>query len=412
MRMKRILLAWCVCCTAGLCFSQTMDAVSLMKSISFSRRDFVDTIKVQVEDGAVIVPVEIAGMKKRFLFDTGAAMGVWLGEEEDWMQKTGSDGMDIADINKNVHQKTVYRCPPIRLGHLGIENYPMIAEDAMNDFLCGQFDGLLGFNLVGSGLSFKLDTKDSLLIVTDRKGFFAEEEKGMPMVKYQLAKNLHPLITVKMPLGWVEMLFDTGAMNHWLDLPEHLLERWGEHRPKMEKEVGNLTCSVDTMIGTHIGLYGFMGDTLLARTLHFPEVQVGGLTLKDLYACTNSRTLCLGSALLKRSSVIIDAPRKRFVFLPHHGESTIAVENPNVGSLSFVPSESGDTLGALRAVVRKGSPAYEQGIRTGDYLLEVDGTPIPDICTYRQLGKKDKEVSMKFRAPDGKVKTARLRRSQ
>ena len=410
--MKRMLLAWCLCGTAGLCFSQTMDAMSLSKSISFSQRDFVDTIRVQVEDGAIIVPVEIAGMKKRFLFDTGAATGVWLGEEEEWMQRMDGDGMDIADINKNVHKKTVYRFPPIRVGQLSIENYPMIAEDAMNDFLCGQFDGLLGFNLVGSGLSFKLDTKDSLLIVTDRKGFFAEEEKGMPMVKYQLAKNLHPLITLKMPFGWVEMLFDTGAMNHWLDLPGHLLERWGEHRPKMAKEAEDLTCSVDTMIGTHIGLYGFKGDTVLARTLHFPEVQVGGLTLKDLYACTNSHTLCLGSALLKRSSVIIDAPRKRLVFLPHHGESTIAVENQNVGSLSFMPSEPGDTLGALRAVVRKGSPAYEQGIRTGDYLLEVDGTPIPDICTYRQLGKKDEEVAMKFRTPDGNVKTAHLRRSQ
>ena len=412
MQMKRMLVAWCTLCMVGLCFSQTTDVVSLSKSISFSQRDFVDTIKVQVEDGAVIVPVEIAGMKKRFLFDTGAAMGAWLGEEEEWMLRVDGNGMDIADSNENVHKKTVYRFPPIRLGQLSIENYPMIAEDAMNDFLCGQFDGLLGFNLVGSGLSFKLDTKDSLLIVTDRKGFFAEEEKGMPMVKYQLVRKSRPLIMVKMPFGWVEMLFDTGAMNHWLDLPEHLLERWGEHRPKMAKEAENLTCSVDTMMGTHFGLYGFKGDTLLARTLHFPEVQVGGLTFKDLYACTNSRTLCLGSALLKRSSVIIDAPRKRFVFLPHHGESTIAVENPNVGSLSFVPSEPGDTLGALRAVVRKGSPAYEQGIRTGDYLLEVDGTPIPDICTYRQLGKKDKEVPMKFRSPDGKVKTACLTRNQ
>ena len=48
------------------------------------------------------------------------------------------------------------------MGNLQIENYPMIVEDAMKDYLCGRFDGVLGFNLVGKGLSFKLDTKDSL----------------------------------------------------------------------------------------------------------------------------------------------------------------------------------------------------------------------------------------------------------
>lgn len=47
---------------------------------------------------------------------------------------------------------------------LCIENYPMIVEDAMNEFICNRFDGVIGFNLVGMGLSFKLDTKDSLLI--------------------------------------------------------------------------------------------------------------------------------------------------------------------------------------------------------------------------------------------------------
>ena len=35
------------------------------------------------------------------------------------------------------------------------------------------------------GISFKFDTKDSLMIVTDRKGFFAKEEKGHAKVKYR-----------------------------------------------------------------------------------------------------------------------------------------------------------------------------------------------------------------------------------
>jgi hypothetical protein len=82
--------------------------------------------------------------------------------------------------------QTLYQFPAMKMGNLLIENYPMLVEDAMSDFLCDMFDGVLGFNLVGAGLSFKLDTKDSLLIVTDKKNFFIEEEKGKPVTKYTM----------------------------------------------------------------------------------------------------------------------------------------------------------------------------------------------------------------------------------
>ena len=98
--------------------------------VSFSKRDFVDTIKIKVIDGAVVVPVEIEGRIRHFLFDTGSPLGLW-------------------------------QFPTIKMGNLQIENYPMIVEDAMSEFTCNRFDGVLGFNLVGKGLSFKLDTKDS-----------------------------------------------------------------------------------------------------------------------------------------------------------------------------------------------------------------------------------------------------------
>jgi hypothetical protein len=47
------------------------------RSICFSQKNFVDTIKIKVTDGAVIVPVEIEGQTRRFVLDTGAPLGVW-----------------------------------------------------------------------------------------------------------------------------------------------------------------------------------------------------------------------------------------------------------------------------------------------------------------------------------------------
>ena len=336
--------------------------------VSFSKRDFVDTIKIKkikVIDGAVVVPVEIEGRIRHFLFDTGSPLGLWQGPEDVCMRQLMADSLLFGDSNKNRRHKTIYQIPIMKMGNLKIENYPMIVEDGMKDYLCGRFDGVLGFNLVSKGLSFKLDTKDSLLIVTDRKQFFSEEEKGQPCAKYRTKQAYRPL---------------------------------------------DLTLQTDTTIKASAGIYGLSTDTIVGRFLHFQTIKIGELPINDLYATTAFRTMRIGSALLKHASLIIDAPRKRFVFLPHNQQG-IRVVNSEAGSISLIPSEPGDTLGVLKAVVRKGSTAYQKGIRTGDYLREVNGIPINDLCTFMLMERKDEEAQLKFHSPDGIEKTVRLKRT-
>ncbi len=184
-----------------------------------------------------------------------------------------------------------------------------------------------------------------------------------------------------------------------------------DEHPKKRKDGDAVTLHTDSTINSHVGLNGLSNDTIEERILYFPSIKMGDLTVNDLYVTTASLSAGIGSALLKHVSLIIDAPKKCFVFLPHDGQQEIFVGNKETGSLSFCPSEAGDTLGVLKAIVRRGSIAYQKGIRTGDYLIEVDGTPITDICTYVQMEGKDKDTPMKFRSPDGTVKQATLKRT-
>ena len=388
--------------------------------VSFSKRDFVDTIKIKVIDGAVVVPVEIEGRIRHFLFDTGSPLGIWQGQKEACMRQLMADSLLFGDSNKNRRHKTIYQIPTMKMGNLQIENYPMIVEDAMKDYLCGRFDGVLGFNLVGKGLSFKLDTKDSLLIVTDRKKFFSEEEKGQPSAKYRTKQAYRPLVIVDTPLGFIETVFDTGALNGWFDLPQDYLDQWFRKSPKKRKILDDLTIQTDTTVKARAGLYGLSTDTLVGRLLHFPTIKIGELPVNDLYVTTAYRTMRIGSALLKHASLIIDAPRKQFVFLPHNQQEIrvlakaseqVRAGNSEAGSISFIPAEPGDTLGVLKAVVRKGSTAYQKGIRTGDYLKEVNGIPITDICTFILMEWKDEEALFKFHSLYGIEKTVLLKRT-
>ena len=142
--------------------------------VSLSKSDFADTIKIKVMDGVVVIPVEIEGKTRNLLFDTGSPLGLWFGQKEDWMKQVTADSLVFGDINKKSRQQVIYQFPTIKMGSLCIENYPMIVEDAMNEFICNRFDGVIGFNQVGMGLSFKLDTKDSLLIGQSADSIFPE----------------------------------------------------------------------------------------------------------------------------------------------------------------------------------------------------------------------------------------------
>ena len=71
-----------------------------LTDFTLSRHDFVDTVKVEIVNGAVIVPVEIEGETKRMLFDTGAEFGFWIAGDESWMQPMGNS-IKITDSQKN-----------------------------------------------------------------------------------------------------------------------------------------------------------------------------------------------------------------------------------------------------------------------------------------------------------------------
>ena len=163
------------------------------RNIHFSQHDFVDTVKIKIWDGAVIIPVEINGEVRNLMFDADAEYGFWIGNEEEWMTPSGVS-LTMIDSQKSRMKKALTRFPPIKMGNLVIENYPMVVDNSLSNYVCDRIDGAFGFDLSVCGLSFMFDTKDSLMIVTDRKGFFSKEERRQPTLKYKRYHKTRPLV--------------------------------------------------------------------------------------------------------------------------------------------------------------------------------------------------------------------------
>ena len=376
------------------------------RDIHFSQHDFVDTVQIKIWDGAIIIPVEINGETKNLMFDTGANWGFWIGDEEEWMTPS-AETLSLTDSQNAKKKKAIYRMPPIKMGNTTIENYPLIADNGMQAYVCDRIDGAFGFDLVTCGLSFKFDTKDSLMIVTDRKGFFKKEEKRQPKLKYMPYNSYYktcPLVWVDFPWGSYKMLFDSGWIGGWIDMPEKTLNRWSKDDRKMQKEIDEYTVQIDTTVSTEVGFFGQSLDTMLTRRLHFPEIKMGDLALHDLWISTNSLSVKTGSALLEHASLIIDGPKKCFFFLPHDGNREITVGNEQRIGLTHTMADKGDTLGVLKALVRKDGEAYQKGLRSGDYLISVNGIPITDYCTYLNLKIDTDERHYVYRTAQGEIK--------
>lgn len=376
------------------------------RDIHFSQHDFVDTVKIKIWDGAIIIPVEINGETKNLMFDTGANWGFWIGDDEEWMTPS-AEILTVTDSQNAKLKKAIYRMPPIKMGNTTIENYPLIADNGMKAYVCDRIDGAFGFDLVTCGLSFKFDTKDSLMVVTDRKGFFKIEEKRQPKLKYMPYTSYSmtsPLVWVGFPWGRYKMLFDSGWIGGWIDMPEQTLNHWSKDDRKVQKGIDAYTALIDTTVATEAGFFGQSLDTMLYRRLHFTEVKMGDLALQDLWISTNSLSVKTGSALLEHASLIIDGPKKCFFFLPHDGKREVVVGNEDKKGLTHVMADTGNAIGVLKSVVRKDGEAYKKGIRSGDYLISVNGIPINDYCTYLNLKTDTDERHYVYRTAQGKIK--------
>ena len=374
----------------------------LSTDFSISCHHFVDTVKVKMWNGAIIVPVEIDGKTRNLMFDSGADMGFWIGKEESWMEPSG-DSTSTTDAQNRKRKMAILRIPSLKMGNITITGYPLIVTDEMSDFTCGIIDGAFGFTLAEKGLSFKFDTRDSLMIVTDRKGFFAKEEKGHAQVKYKDYKRIRPKVSVKIPFAQPKMLFDMGAVGSWFSIPQELLDIWSKNDSEIKRQLDAMTINRDTTVMSYASLFGASYDTVINGDLCFLEVKIGDLVLKNVWVSTATHNRAIGSAILGRVSLIVDAPKKSFYFLPNDGNPEIMVNNKPRG-MELVPVEDGDPFGGMKVIVRKGTEAYEKGLRTGDYLISAAGIPIPDICTYQLLMYNGKVKHTVFRSPKGEIK--------
>jgi hypothetical protein len=360
-------------------------------------------LHITINKGLITVPVEIGGQIRPMILDTGAGMSVWTAEgTEEALVQSGTH--TVWDAHGNTQELAELRFQSVRIGHVAMNDYPMLdgRESGFTQVACGRYYGLFSCNLIDKGISFKIDTKDSLLVITDRKDHF-KDERHFPSAKFRTWGLGRPYIVVRTPMGNLNVLFDSGAQRTWFDINQEYWDEWSQ-RPGHRKRIERFLDSTPGATSSVVGLFGMEDKTVSRAVFHFPALRFGTLTVTDLEASTAGGNSLIGSGFLENASVILDAHRKRLYFLPHDGGDTLKAGNRSTRGLSVRPSADKEAPYPLQVTVREGKEAWRKGVRTGDYILEYNGVPIRDICTYILLKKQDKDSAYKFVSPDGTVK--------
>lgn len=333
-------------------------------------QDFIDTISVEWERDQIYVPVTAGGRAYRFLFDTGAGQAVvFSGTPLADGASTLPGGLLSRDAAGNIDTVKVVQLPPLHIGNTTL--YECRATVQPRGVGARSIDGILGFDLVNSGLCLKLDMQSQQLIISDRECCFDNEESATRL-RYRQSYHV-PYIDI-IPFGRQpeRVLFDTGSRNFFsMNIDHFNAAEEQRHRFDRPYRVEGRT------MGQHaIGHGGTepMGEVVFLR---LDSLGLGDCSFKDVHTITTQGGSHLGARLLRYGTVAFCPKHSRLFFQPYEGLTT-NVSNRQL-DIAFVADAAGHPQVGL--VWSQGTP-YIRGFRQGDIIEQIDGRPVRSFMQF------------------------------
>ena len=355
-----------------------------------SRKNFVLIVPIEIERSQIYLPVIINGRQYRFKLDTGASQGVIYDDVDIWgLKELGYiKSEDAAGQSRRV---TTVQLPPLTLGTLTISGFK-VQKMRRNVVRRGE-DGIIGFALFHRGIAAKIDIRDSVMTLTDRKAYFRWEVGET--LKYRLKWHV-PYVNVS-PFEdvWEEVLFDSGSPLFYAVNIESFARMQASYS-SVDHQIVGITYGSRTM--GHFGSEHSHRITLLS----LDSLKWGRFIFQEVHCSTVQGGSHIGMPILNYGAMIINPFRKQLIFQPYDGNTSCIVANrrPDV----IIVEKEGKAM--IGMVIEQGK-AWEAGFRH-DYIIEkVDGEPVTfdQFNSYRWV--RDQEYDFTIRLPIGILTTLR-----
>ena len=393
-----------------------------------SAKNFCDTIPIIIEDDLILLPVTIGDQQFRFLLDTGSSQGMVYANTDVYPLVTLGN---IISRDANNHQDTVQvvQLPPFTLNTTPITISGYVASLMPRDAVSSKYDAVIGFDLFNRGLCAKIDRQQPVLILSDNKKAFRNEEKLGHTLRYKLKWFVPYLYVSPFVRHTDEALFDTGSTALYTMSRQSFDEHVAADLANLSKQLGaDIERQVEGRAEGHLSIGGFgIEEKDEVVFLHLDRLKWADFSFTDLHAITTQGASKIGSQILSYGSILINPFRKRITFLPYStvsdslptgegqggapsgapgvaiplptGEgqggappSSVQVANRQLG-VAFVPQQGRAAVG----LIWDQSQPYQAGMRQGDIILQIDQRLILTFADF-----------LRFRFVKGEPHTFRL----
>lgn len=377
-----------------LCLGATAQTQKYNTNFTYSLKNFVDTIPIEVKDDQIYLNADIGGRTYRFNLDTGSSQGsVFSDSQLSALQELGN----VVSRDAAGHRDTVkvVQLPAFQIGHLTVTGY---VASVFKTHIKRNYDAILGFDLFNKGLCCKIDTKNGYLVLTDRRDFF-DGEPGYAL-HYNLKWFVPYIMVSPFKRHYDEVLFDTGSkllytMNKQ-SFDEHAYKSKNVNSQVVDRVKGNMT----------IGNIGAEKADEVAF-LKLDRLKWDDFSFLDVSAVTTQGASRIGASILDYGSVIINGFRRYIRFQPYNQGDSVVVNNKPV-TTAYVPTPDGLPQVGL---ILPSSSDYKAGLRQGDIILAIDGKAIGSFTAFQQYPFIEGHTHKLFvRTTDGRNKEVLIKK--
>lgn len=344
-------MKYTICCILFLLST----ILSFAQRVSFNKggtdsKNYYEEIPYEFVNDLMFVTTEINGVKRKFLFDTGAPVQV-TSELFEELKLEVINHTNVTDATGKKTSLDIVAIPELKLNNLSFTGTPALVSNS-SLYKCLHIDGVIGSNLLRKSIVRIVPSK-RVIILTD-------DETKVPIDKKMQARLVigepqsYPFFLMKITdKDVVSIGFDTGSRN-FLRVTESFAKQF---------EKDNLFEKISSGYGSnHVGLFGLQTPDSLYR-LKIPSLNIAGCTFTNVVSETaKSNNNRMGVKILDYGIVTIDFIHRFFYFEPNGSNTNL---NEKLWPLKPMVADNKLIVGVVWGKLK-------DEIKSGDLIIAID----------------------------------------